>query len=245
MSRTGKIARLPLKIRDELCCRLQDGEPGVDLVAWLNGLPEVQAILAAQFQGRLINEPNLTDWKQGGYCDWLRHQDARDFARRLAERSEELNDDLADESGCRSVGNQLALVLGVELSQVAEILLAETKEPVERWKILKDLLHQLGKLRREDHRLARLEIERERWDREYERQIEKEHEEMMEKGRKRSVSLILETVFRESKANMFGGGEAGRKIADLIRAMKFDLPLPEFGDRAESEPSDAPRIKPD
>ena len=41
--------------------RLQNGEPGKLLVAWLNSRPEVQAILAA---------PNLSAWRKGGYVDW-------------------------------------------------------------------------------------------------------------------------------------------------------------------------------
>ena len=45
MKRTGKIARLPHQLRNELNQRLHDGESGVDLIKWLNALPEVQAIL--------------------------------------------------------------------------------------------------------------------------------------------------------------------------------------------------------
>jgi hypothetical protein len=63
-ARTGKIARLPAKVRKELNERLRDGEMGTELLAWLNGLPEVQAVLAAHFEGRASNEPNLADWAQ-------------------------------------------------------------------------------------------------------------------------------------------------------------------------------------
>ena len=60
MTRNGKIARLPLAIREQLNRRLQDGEPGTQLVEWRNGLPEVQAVMQAQFNGRPIGEPNLS-----------------------------------------------------------------------------------------------------------------------------------------------------------------------------------------
>jgi hypothetical protein len=33
-------------------------------------LPEVQAILAAHFAAKPIDESNLTHWKQGGYLAW-------------------------------------------------------------------------------------------------------------------------------------------------------------------------------
>jgi len=35
-ARNGKIARIPLEIREQLNCRLADGEPGNRLVEWLN-----------------------------------------------------------------------------------------------------------------------------------------------------------------------------------------------------------------
>src|SRR5712692_2193136 len=75
MSRFGKIARLPLDIREQLNRRLQYGEIGRDLVVWLNSVPEVQSVLKTEFGDRPVNEPNLSDWKAGGYQDWLVHQD--------------------------------------------------------------------------------------------------------------------------------------------------------------------------
>jgi len=65
MTRNGKIARLPLAIRQQLNLRLQNGELAQDLLSWLNRLPEVQAILAAHFAAKPIDESNLTHWKQG------------------------------------------------------------------------------------------------------------------------------------------------------------------------------------
>ena len=49
-ARNGKIARLPRPSRDELARRIEDGEPGKDLVQWLNGLPAVQDVLKEQNQ---------------------------------------------------------------------------------------------------------------------------------------------------------------------------------------------------
>lgn len=74
MTRNGKIARLPREIRDELNQRLDNGEQGVELVAWLNQLPEVKEALNKQFNGRPINEVNLTEWKNGGYVEWQAQQ---------------------------------------------------------------------------------------------------------------------------------------------------------------------------
>lgn len=77
MTRNGKIARLPLAVREELNQRLENGEQGVRLVEWLNTSPEVKAVLAQDFEGQPINEVNLTQWKNGGFLDWQARQDAR------------------------------------------------------------------------------------------------------------------------------------------------------------------------
>src|SRR5258707_3596455 len=87
LTRNGKIARLPLAVRQELNRRLDEGEQGKKLVAWLNGLPAVQAIAAAEFGGKAIREQNLSEWKQGGYRDWLAKQEALEIAERLCENA--------------------------------------------------------------------------------------------------------------------------------------------------------------
>jgi hypothetical protein len=75
-ARTGKIARLPQNLREELNRRLADGEEGNSLLAWLNALPEAQAVLAEHFGGRPITHSNLSDWRLGGWADWRLRQDA-------------------------------------------------------------------------------------------------------------------------------------------------------------------------
>src|SRR6266581_2960844 len=90
MSHKGKIARLPLAIREQLNRRLQDGEIGRDLVVWLNSAPEVQAVLKAEFGERPVNEPNLSDWKAGGYEEWLVHQDTMEQVNQLVANAKEL-----------------------------------------------------------------------------------------------------------------------------------------------------------
>jgi hypothetical protein len=83
MKRKGKIAHLPLNIRETLNGLLCNGVPGNILVAWLNSLPEVCAILATQFQGRPITEQNLSGWKRGAFRDWLHNLETTELARRL------------------------------------------------------------------------------------------------------------------------------------------------------------------
>ena len=50
---------------------MQDGVPGRELVGWLNGLPEVKAVLESHFDGVPISEKNLSEWRRGGFQDCL------------------------------------------------------------------------------------------------------------------------------------------------------------------------------
>src|SRR5206468_1742636 len=102
-SRNGKIARLPHKIREQLNHRIQDGEKAKSLAKWLNSLPEVQSILDHHFSGRPINAVNLTEWKNGGYRDWLVRQDAQDFVQDLEDTSA-----LGSKSSENTVGEMLS-----------------------------------------------------------------------------------------------------------------------------------------
>src|SRR5271154_3929051 len=92
MTRKGKIARLPLAIRQQLNQRLQDGQQARLLVAWLNALPEVQAVLSAEFNGKPIAACNLSRWKKGGYQGWQKEQDARAAAVEMIEGSSALQE---------------------------------------------------------------------------------------------------------------------------------------------------------
>jgi hypothetical protein len=90
MTRNGKIARLPRELRDQLNRRLDNGEPAVRLVDWLNDLPEARKVLQEDFGGRPISEQNLSEWKTGGHREWVARQEALSQARELAADANEL-----------------------------------------------------------------------------------------------------------------------------------------------------------
>lgn len=74
-ARTGKIGRLPLAIRDEVNRRLRNNEPGPKIIAWLHAQPEVLAVLDEHFAEQPISPQNLSEWRQGGYGEWLAQQE--------------------------------------------------------------------------------------------------------------------------------------------------------------------------
>ena len=58
--RNGKVARLPKATRDQINLLIQDGVPYLDIIERLS--PATKE----------LTEKNLSNWKSGGYLDWLR-----------------------------------------------------------------------------------------------------------------------------------------------------------------------------
>jgi hypothetical protein len=199
-TRNGKIARLPLHIREQLNRRLRDGQQGKKLVAWLNSLPEVRAITKAEFDGRPVREQNLSEWKQGGYRDWLALQEAREVNARL---DEELAD--CGEPGDKPLSETLARWLAVRYA-VASRRLVETEGP-EQWRLLRELCGDVVELRRGDHSARRLELERARI-----AAIERDADMKW----KRRIDIGLETLAREVKRHPEAKA-AFHTFADLVR----------------------------
>jgi len=156
MSRIGKIARLPEQIREQINCRLQDGENGPDIITWLNSSAEVKAALALEFEGREINEVNLTAWRQGGFRDWETQQAVMAEAQRITSEGGELA-----QTGDGALADKLAVWL-VGRYVVATRQLLEKGNGPEAWKLLRELCHDLVALRRGDHGAEWLRLERER-----------------------------------------------------------------------------------
>jgi hypothetical protein len=89
---TGKIARLPKNIREELNRRLDNGETGPVILPWVNGLPAVKKILDGEFGGVPINDGNLFSWRHNGYERWLKKQESVAELKELAEDAKDYSD---------------------------------------------------------------------------------------------------------------------------------------------------------
>ena len=163
-TRNGKIARLPKAIREELNQRLEDGETGTALVDWLNGLPQVQALVASQFGGHPILEQNLSQWKQGGYEDWRNDQKAMELARHLYERDQEMQEQARERPPISEV-----LSRWLTSRYVVTTREIEATDGPESWRMLRQMCGDVTKLRRTEQHERRLEIEQQRADIEQEK----------------------------------------------------------------------------
>jgi hypothetical protein len=159
MTRTGKIARLPRDIRDQLNRRLHDGEKGKQLVRWLNSLPSVQAVLKAEFDGRSINEPNLTEWKKRGYREWLDQQEILELVQHMDADFDELS-----QASKTRLTDLLAQRLAAQYVVAAKALSQSNAEGEIDLKLLREFCGDIVALRKGDHSAERLKLERERLD---------------------------------------------------------------------------------
>jgi hypothetical protein len=165
MTGNGKIARLPRNIRDQLNCRLNEGETGKELVRWLNELPQVKEVLAGRFGARPISEQNLSEWKIRSHPQWLARQESLAHASELAADAKELG-----EATDGKLTDHLATVLAARYATALVEWDGEVTEEFRRkLRALRGLCQDVVELRRGDHSGARLNMERERLDRETEK----------------------------------------------------------------------------
>ncbi len=160
-TRTGKIARLPRLIRNELNQRLDDGVEGKKLVCWLNRMPEVRAVMKESFEGKPVTEQNLSEWKAGGFAEWMGRQEALEQARELGEEAEDLRSVLGQ--GQSSFPEHLSTVLALRYAGVLKEWKGEASEEMtKQLRLLHGLSHDVARLARVGLERQRVELTREK-----------------------------------------------------------------------------------
>ncbi len=160
MGQNGKITRLPHEVREELNRRMRDGKEGNELMEWLNGLPEVRAVLAEEFGGEPIVQQNLSRYRQGGYREWLNRQDALAEARRLACDAGEVEQVVPG-----ALSDRFATWIAARYAVAAARLGRSKADAKKDWRLLRELCHDMVALRRGDHYARQLGIEEKRMER--------------------------------------------------------------------------------
>jgi hypothetical protein len=154
--RSLNIARLPFNIREDLNNRLLENVPVKDILIFLNTDSTVRHYMEMLFQGRPISEQNISEWRQGGYQEWLAY-------RSCIENVRDLSEDAA----------RVALT-GVSAEHPLLAITATFAEMVKKWGampeiafnrkliVLQDLVNMALALRRSEQKGARLQLDRER-----------------------------------------------------------------------------------
>lgn len=95
MARTGKIARLPKTLRDAVNLALQDGATANAIIKIVTDAKEHGATNGDGSEIEIPNDQNITNWRDGGYADWLKENTRlddmrakREFALRIVSENE-------------------------------------------------------------------------------------------------------------------------------------------------------------
>jgi hypothetical protein len=156
MTRRGKIARLPQTIREQVNQRLENGQEGKQVAQWLNTLPGVISLLAAEFDSQPVSEVNLSNWKLGGYRDWQAQQEALDITSRFLSGAPGLT---------QAAGPQFADKLAICLTARLAVALRHTHtddDPSQALEQLGRLRRNIVALRKGDHDEQWVQIQREK-----------------------------------------------------------------------------------
>ncbi|HWH70441.1 MAG TPA: hypothetical protein VNT26_13725 [Candidatus Sulfotelmatobacter sp.] len=156
MNHPSKISRLPRDLREELNRRLDKGQSGKEILAWINALPEVQAFLAAEYDGQPINKINLCNYRTTGFRQWQMRQAALEFA---------LNDaaDLAIPNALPdSLTHKLSQWIALRYAAAAQTMAPTDEDPESELRSLRDLCAAVVALRRGELEASRLDLEQKR-----------------------------------------------------------------------------------
>ena len=149
----GKIGRLPKNLRDEVNRRLEDGERASSIAAWLNALPGVQAMLAAEFDGQSINEKNISSWRKYGYRHWSLRREAEHMSAEIGALPVAANSPVPD---------QVTTWASVRYLMTVRELIHDDPDRKSRLKALRELCRDSVTLRRADYRRDRLHFDQDR-----------------------------------------------------------------------------------
>ena len=221
MQRKGKIARLPLALRDELNRRLANNEDGANLLNWLNAIPGVPAFLANDFAGEPISKQNLYEWRQGGFLEWQTQQEMFDEARVLATNagpvSATTNNDLAEQLAAVIAGKFASLLAGWDGT--------EDKAFDAKLRVLTKFNQNLAILRRTNHSAARLRMEQAPFEREEQRLV-------AEAAREEERSEVRRQVFEQMLAR--------KRAADALAAVAKPETIPTGGSKPSTHAAPSP-----
>lgn len=145
MARTGKIARLPHDVREEVNERLRAGHTARAIIDWLHSRDDVLRVLDEHFDEQPITAQNITEWRQGGYQEWLERGEkaarVRELSQYAARIAGEGGGDLM-QSGAAIAGGQLLEILeGLDVESQRALITEKPETYI-------DLLDKLARLQK-------------------------------------------------------------------------------------------------
>ena len=201
LARNGKIASLPLVVRDELNRRLDNGERGPKILEWLNAEKLAREVIDQVWSGREVTQQNLSEWRQGGYLDWRRRREKVEMLADLSGHALKLG-----EAAGGNVADGSAAIIGSKIMAAIESATLE-----DSLKMAKTV----HRLRAGDRGRARLEMQRRKLD-QRDAMIELERQRY-----RRETTILFEGWYKSRKTREIVESRANNreKIEQLGRAI--------------------------
>jgi hypothetical protein len=191
----GKISHLPKSIREQLNRRLDDAERHDRILAWLNSLPEVRALVASDFAGRPVSKQNLHEWARHGFRQWQLRKNASAFA------TQDLTDGLsAKNCSAASLTEKLVLWVALHFAASAHNLAPAGDEPEVDLHHLQHIAADIIALRRGDLYARRVAIEEKRLALQAAEATEAREDEFWAWTKRRDIREQLEEEFEKQRS---------------------------------------------
>ncbi len=209
MARQGKIARLPERVRRRVNEALLDNRTAEEILGWLNVMPEVRAVLDEHFGGRDISPQNLSEWRGGGFEEWMEDEDKIASTKKLAD----LAIKLAGADGARIAGGAKSIVAGhlltvlEQLDPAEAISLTKAVASLHKLDLSERAMQHAATVKEREHALA--QRARDQRDRE------------LDLAENRVVARLLELAKTEPFKRILSSGEPDDVQMPLLRQLMF------------------------
>lgn len=215
MARTGKIARLPHALREQVNQRLLNNETSSRLLDWLNAQPEAAELWEIDFEGVPASPQNLSEWRQGGFREWRQRRERIENIKSLTSYAQQVAENGMGLSGAAATiaAGQILETLETVAETVVEDEEGNTKDPADR---LAKLSLATAALRSNDLKAAKLELEKLR----HQLRVDA-HELDREKFETATASKFVEWARSKEAAAILDSGKPKHELLAGIRKLMF------------------------
>lgn len=241
MARTGKIARLPWGLRRMVNEQLRDGKTGPEILGWLNENPHTLELVSPRYDGRSINEQSLSEWRAGGYQEWLQDAEIQESVIEMIGEAQDLELQAGDYN---SLADSLSAPLAIELNRcLKEVTQSTELSGKDRRDAVLALVKASTQIRRANHARQRLT-----WNKQSEEYLEevarqeKYEKEAKDRESARRWQQILAEQAAPPKAGPKDAGTAARVTPSFSETEAHPRGARPWGEtsRNPAGPADAP-----
>lgn len=215
MARQGKIARLPHALREEVNSRLLNGETSGVILAWLNAHKDAIRIWDQYFEGSPATAQNLSEWRLGGFKEWLSRKERADDLKTLSTFAL----DLAKSGG--NIADGAAAILSGHILEALEtfgnVVVTGGKEDAD-----KDPAEGLAAMAKAVSSLQKSQVAREKLTLDKRKTAQKDEEIRLarEKFEKQTVDKFMQFAqTKEAQAILNSGAKKSVQMAELRKLM--------------------------